>query len=105
MIATFIPAPPGAALCPLLLSRDELGDFLDYRHFQIGIDRQAENFPCCGCCYRQVLAPGRWQAAIHGEVGYQRIEIAACMDALVLELLVKVVPADRVVGSDKDREI
>ena len=48
---------------------------------------------------------GRRQAAIHREVRYQGIKIAARMDAIILELLVKVVSADRVVGFNQDRKI
>lgn len=48
---------------------------------------------------------GGRQAAIHGEIRYQGIEIAAGMDAVILELPVKIVAADRVVCSDQDREI
>ena len=47
----------------------------------------------------------RRQAAIHGEIGYQGIEITTGMDAVIFELLVKIVAADRVVGFDQDREI
>ena len=108
MIANLISPPPSRrslAWHPFLLSRDETGDLVDYRHLQIGIDRQAENLLRCDRCHREVLSMGGRQTAIHGEVRYQGVKIAARMDAVIFELPVKVVPADRVAGFDQDRKI
>src|SRR5450759_1836676 len=108
MIASLISPPRWSrsfALYPLLLSRNETGDLVDYRHIQIRIDRQTKNLQRRHRCSRKVLSMGGKQATIHGEIRYQGIKIATGVDAVIFELLVKVVPANRIVGFNQDREI
>lgn len=48
--------------------------------------------------YRQASTFGGGQTSVHGEIADERVEVAPRMDTLVFELLVKCVPAERVVG-------
>ena len=55
------------------------------------VHRQANHAVGYPCGHRQVLRPGRLQAAVGGEVRDERVEVAAAQDTVLLHLEVKLV--------------
>src|SRR5580698_1197271 len=85
--------------------RDLPGNRLDLRWLQRRIDWQTQHLARCLARYGKIFAASGWESSIHWKIGDERIEVAAGMNSVLLQFVVKIIPRDRIVLIDENRKV